>query len=107
MAIGIRKQLVGTWALVECEIVALDCKKSPLVLGSNPADQYIFTNDGHFSFQAVAEFSKFASNDRMNTTPKENEAVVYCAYKRARPHKSPGPTDFLDTAAPVTRHQGS
>jgi lipocalin-like protein len=77
MTIGIKEQLVGTWALIECEVVALDGTKSPLVLGGNPAGQYIFTDDGHFSFQAVAEFSKFVSNDRMKTTPEENKAAVH------------------------------
>jgi hypothetical protein len=73
---SLKEQLVGTWALVECEVVALDGTKSPLVRGSNPAGQYIFTDDGHFSFQAVAEFLKFASNDRMKTTPEENKSAV-------------------------------
>src|SRR5271169_2445906 len=76
MAISIKQQLVGTWVLLECEVVALDGTKSPLVLGSNPTGQYIFTDDGHFSFQAVAEFSKFISNNRMKTTPGENKAAV-------------------------------
>jgi hypothetical protein len=56
LAIGIKEQLVGAWALVECEVVAIDDTKSPLVLGSNPGGQYIFTDDGHFSFQAAAKF---------------------------------------------------
>ena len=71
-----KEQLVGTWTLVLCEIVAADGTKSPLVVGSNPAGRYIFTDDDHFSFQAVAEFAKFASNDRMKTTPAENQAAV-------------------------------
>ncbi len=45
-------------------------------MGSDPAGQYIFTEDGHFSFQAVAEFGEFLSNDRMKTTPKEDKAAV-------------------------------
>jgi hypothetical protein len=71
-----KEKLVGTWELIRCEVIAPDGTKSPLVIGTNPAGQYIFTDDGHFSFQAVAEFSKFASNDRMKTTPEENRAVV-------------------------------
>jgi hypothetical protein len=73
---SLKEQLVGTWALVLCENVAPDGAKTPLVVGSNPAGQHIFTDDGHFSFQAAAEFPKFASNDRMKTTPEENNAVV-------------------------------
>jgi hypothetical protein len=72
----LKEQLVGTWSLVLCENVALDGAKTPLVVGSNPAGQHIFTNDGYFSFQAAAEFPQFASNDRMKTTPEENKAVV-------------------------------
>src|SRR5579871_4278740 len=72
----IKEQLIGAWALVACEIVAPDGRKSPLVVGNNPAGQYIFTADGHFSFQAVAEFDDFQSNDRMKTTPQEDKAVV-------------------------------
>jgi hypothetical protein len=71
-----KEQLVGTWALAICEVVAPDGTKSPLVAGSNPAGQYIFTNDGHFSFQAAAEFPRFASNDRTQTTPEEDKAAV-------------------------------
>jgi hypothetical protein len=73
---SLKEQLVGTWALVLCEVVAPDGTKSPLVAGSNPAGQYIFTDDGHFSFQAAAEFQKFATNDRTKTTPEENSAAV-------------------------------
>jgi len=71
-----KEQLVGTWTLVRCEVVAPDGAKTPLVVGDDPAGQYIFTDDGHFSFQATAELSKFASNDRMKTTPEDNKAVV-------------------------------
>ena len=44
--------------------------------GRNPAGQYIFTDDGQFSFQAAADLPKFASSSRMKTTPEENKAVV-------------------------------
>jgi hypothetical protein len=56
--------------------VASNGTKSPLVEGDNPAGQYIFTSDGHFSFQAAAEFPHFASNNRTETTPEENRTVV-------------------------------
>ena len=71
-----KEQLVGTWTLVQCEVFAPDGTKTPLVVGANPAGQYIFTEDGHFSFQATTELSKFASNDRMTTTADENKAAV-------------------------------
>ena len=71
-----KEQLVGTWTLRVCEVVAQDGTRSPLVMGDNPAGQYILTDDGHFSFQATAELSRFVSDDRMNSTPKEDKAVV-------------------------------
>lgn len=71
-----REQLVGTWTLVVCEVIAPNGTKSPLVIGDNPEGQYIFTDDGHFSFQATAELSRFVSDDRMKSTPKEDKAVV-------------------------------
>jgi hypothetical protein len=72
----LKEQLVGTWALVVCEVVAPDGTKAPIVVGSNPAGQYIFTRDGHFSFQAAAELPKFASGEYGKTTPEENKAVA-------------------------------
>jgi hypothetical protein len=73
---SLKEQLVGTWAVVLCESVAPDGAKTPLVVGSNPAGQYIFTPDSHFSFQAAAELPGFASGDNRKTTPEENKAVV-------------------------------
>lgn len=73
---SLKEQLVGTWVLVRCEVVAPNGATSPLVAGSNPAGQYIFTEDGYFSFQAAAEFGKFLSNDRMKTTSEEDKAAV-------------------------------
>jgi Lipocalin-like domain len=70
------QQLVGTWMLVLCEVVAPDGTRNPLVEGANPAGQYIFTDDGHFSFQAAADFPRFVSNDRTKTTAEENRATV-------------------------------
>jgi hypothetical protein len=71
-----KEKLIGTWTLVQCEVIASDGKKAPLVLGKNPAGQYIFTADGHFSFQATAVIPNFASNDRMTATPEESKAAV-------------------------------
>jgi hypothetical protein len=73
---SVKEQLVGAWTMVTCEAVQDDGTKGPLVTGSNPAGQYIFTENGYFSFQAVADLPKFASNSRMKTTPEENKAVV-------------------------------
>ena len=74
--VSIKDQLVGTWKVAMCEVVAPDGTKSPLVEGNNPAGQYIFTSDSYFSFQVAAEFPHFASNDFTKTTPEEDRAVV-------------------------------
>jgi Lipocalin-like domain len=71
-----KEQLIGTWTIVQCEVVQADGTKGPLLKGSNLAGQSIFTDNGHFSFQVEAEIPKFASNDNMKTTPEENKAVV-------------------------------
>ena len=73
---SLKEQLVGTWTMVLCEAVQQDGTKGPLVMGSDPAGQYIFTGNGHFSFQAVADLPKFASNSPIKTTAEENKAVV-------------------------------
>jgi hypothetical protein len=73
---SVKDQLVGAWTMVQCEAVQPDGTKGPIVMGSNPAGQYIFTDNGHFSLQAAAELPKFASNNRMKRTTEEDKAVV-------------------------------
>jgi Lipocalin-like domain len=73
---SLKEQLIGTWTIVLGEAVQPDGTKRPLLMGSDPAGQLIFTDSGHFSFQAAADLPKFASNDRMKRTPEENKAVV-------------------------------
>jgi hypothetical protein len=69
-------QLVGTWKVVTCEVVAPDGSKRPSVEGNDLAGQYILTGDGHFSFQIATDFQHFASKNLTNTTPGENRAAV-------------------------------
>jgi Lipocalin-like domain len=73
---SLKDQLIGTWMIVLCETVYPNGTKRPLVLGDNPLGQFIFTDNGHFSFQMAAEIPKFASGDETKTTPEENKAVV-------------------------------
>src|SRR5258706_9556447 len=74
---SLKEQLVGSWTIVQCDVVNQDGTKGrPLVIGSNPVGQFIFTDNGRFSFQVAAEIPKFASNDYRKTTPAENKAVV-------------------------------
>jgi Lipocalin-like domain len=74
--ISIKEQLVGTWKVVTCEVVAPDGTKRPPVEGNDPAGQLILTSDGHFSFQIATDFPPFASRNLTNTTPEENRAAV-------------------------------
>lgn len=74
---SLKEQLIGTWTIVQCDVVNEDGTKGrPLVIGRNPLGQFIFTDNGRFSFQMTAEIPKFASNDYRKTTPAENKAVV-------------------------------
>ena len=72
---SVRQQIVGTWTLVRCDVVAADGARRPLVTGNDPAGLYIFTADGHFSFQIAAKLSNFASNDRAKATAEESSAA--------------------------------
>jgi hypothetical protein len=73
---SLKDQLVGAWMIVRCEVVQPGGTKGPLVFGSNPLGQFIFTENGRFAFQIAAEVPKFASGDDKKTTPEENKAVV-------------------------------
>lgn len=73
---SLKEQLIGTWTMVLCEAVQPDGTKRPLLMGSDPAGQLIFTDSGHFSLQAAAELPKFTSNSRMKSTSEENKSVV-------------------------------
>ena len=73
---SLKEQLIGTWMIVRCEVVQPDGSKGPLVFGSNPLGQFIFTDNGRFAFQVAADLPKFASGDYRKTTPEENKTVV-------------------------------
>ena len=71
-----KEQIIGTWMIVQCDVVNPDGTMGPLVFGSNPVGQFIFTDNGRFSFQVAAEIPKFASGDYRKTTSEENKAVA-------------------------------
>lgn len=71
-----KKQLVGYWNYVSAESVAKDGTRLPLVEGTNPKGQLIFS-DRRFSLVLIAEYPKLASNDRLKTTPEENKATAH------------------------------
>jgi hypothetical protein len=74
---SLKEQIVGTWTITQCDWANPDGTKRPLVVGNNPVGQFIFTNNGRFSFQVTADIPKWASGgDYRKTTPEENKAVV-------------------------------
>jgi hypothetical protein len=73
---SLKEQIVGTWTITQCDWANPDGTKRPLVVGNNPVGQFIFTNNGRFSFQVTADIPKWASIDYRKTTPEENKAVV-------------------------------
>lgn len=65
-----QEKLAGTWVL-ESVVNEIDGKKVE-PFGPNPSGYFIFTVDGHYSFQIVRPGRvKFASNNRVKGTPEE------------------------------------
>ena len=68
--------LVGTWSLVSDINTAADGRKIE-PFSPNPRGMAIFESDGRFAIViSRPDLPKFASNNRMQGTPKENEAIV-------------------------------
>ena len=66
---SLKEQLVGTWMIVSCEVVQADGKKGPLVHGSNPLGQFIFTDNGRFAFdKTIAIHIERSSIPNLNGT---------------------------------------
>jgi len=71
--------LVGVWTIVSSDTIDASGKRSP-TWGPNPRGTLIFAANGRYSVTlASASLPKFASNNRMKGTAKENEAVVHGA----------------------------
>lgn len=69
------QQIQGSWILVSIYNEQDGKKIEPF--GSKPRGSLILTPDGRFSIILMrASLPKFASNNRMNGTPEENQAVV-------------------------------
>ena len=69
------KDLVGTWALVSV-VLEKDGQKTDMY-GPNPTGQFTYGSDGHFSNIIIgSDLPKFASSNRREGTPEENQAVV-------------------------------
>ena len=68
--------LVGTWMLVSNYIEGPDGSRFD-PFGANPTGILIMDGNGHISVQFIGSgLPKFASNDRLDSTPEENKAVV-------------------------------
>ena len=68
--------LVGTWRLVSDINTAADGRKIE-PFSPNPRGLAIFESDGRFAIViSRPDLPKFASNNRMQGTPQENEAIV-------------------------------
>jgi len=65
-----QQKLAGTWIL-ESVVNEIDGNKVE-PFGPKPLGYFIFTSDGHYSFQIVRpDRMKFASNNRVKGTPEE------------------------------------
>ena len=70
------QDLVGTWTL-ESDIGSTSDGHTIQPFGPNPSGIAIFDNSGRFAIViSRPDLPKFASNDRMQGTAKENEAIV-------------------------------
>jgi hypothetical protein len=73
---SLKKQVVGTWALVSAENTATDGTKS-LPFGPNPKGMAMLDASGHFMvLNTNPATPKLASNNRSTGTPEENKAIV-------------------------------
>lgn len=72
---AIKDQLVGTWELVSATVERSGQQIE--AFGSKPVGYFMFTANGHFSWNFMrADRPKFASNNRQTGTPEENKAAV-------------------------------
>ncbi len=72
----VKEQLVGTWSYVSADTVRPDGSREPMY-GPNPKGLVIFDSNGRYALvNARSDLPKFASNNRMKSTPEENKAVV-------------------------------
>ncbi len=72
----LKEQLVGTWTSVSNDTIRPDGSRTPNY-GPNPQGLAIFDGNGHYLLLvARAGLPKFTSNNRMEGTPEENQAIV-------------------------------
>ena len=72
---GLQEKLAGTW-IVESVVNEQDGKRIE-PFGPNPKGYFIFTRDGHYSFQIVRpDRIKFAANNKNRGTAEENRQAM-------------------------------
>ncbi len=72
----LKEQLVGTWTYVSVDTVRPDGSRVPMY-SPNPQGLASFDSNGRYMvLVARPDQPKFASNNRMEGTPEENQAVV-------------------------------
>ena len=75
------KQIQGTWTLVSIYNEQDGKKVEPF--GAQPKGSLILTPDGRFSMIFIkANLPKFASNNRMQSSAEENQAVVQGSHNK-------------------------
>jgi Lipocalin-like domain len=73
---SLKEQLVGTWTMVSNVNMHPDGSKFE-ALGPNPRGVFMLDANGHFAITLLGEGRrKFASNNRLESTPDENKSVV-------------------------------
>jgi hypothetical protein len=71
------KDLVGTWTL-ESDVSTTSDGREIQPFGPDPKGTAIFESSGHFAIVlSRPDLPKFASNNRMQGTAEENEAIVH------------------------------
>ena len=71
-----KEQVVGTWTLASNVGMRPDGSKYD-PLGPNPRGVFMLDANGHFAITLLGEgLRKFASNNRLESTPDENKSVV-------------------------------
>jgi hypothetical protein len=73
---SLKEQVVGTWTMVSNVNTHPDGSKYE-ALGPNPRGVFMLDANGHFALTLLGEGRrKFASNNRLESTPDENKSVV-------------------------------
>ena len=73
---SLKEQVVGTWTMVSNVNTRPDGSKYE-ALGPNPRGVFMLDANGHFAITLLGEGRrKFASNNRLESTPDENKSAV-------------------------------